>query len=202
MSGSKTVSSERKEKLIEKHRYINVDYPDWWNNVYHEFRSDMYDCGIQVDRMYFSGFCSQGDGACFEGGFATLKAYLDYHHKGQFPMIRKLMEHGGYVYLSCSHTGRYYHENCTHFSVEHDTFYHLIECPTEFHEQIVDQWDRQLEQEVDELEDAAKEQFRSYMQDLYRKLEAENDHLTSDEVVWDTIVTNELDEEDELDEAA
>ena len=203
MSGSRTVSSERKEKLIEQHRYINTEYHDWWEDVYHDFRSDMYDCGVQVDRMYFSGFCSQGDGACFEGGFSTLKAYLDHHHhKDQFPMIRKLLEHGGYVYLSCRHSGHYYHENCTEFSTEHDTLYHLIECPTEFHEQVVDQWDRQLEQEVSDLEDAAKEQLRSYMQDLYRRLKDEHDHLTSDEAVWETIEANELDDEDDYEEAA
>jgi hypothetical protein len=47
------------------------------------------------------------------------------------------------------------------------------------------------------------EQWRTYMQDLYRKLEEEYDHLTSDEAVWETIEANELyDWEDYEDEAA
>ena len=162
----------------------------------------MYDCGVQVDRMYFSGFCSQGDGACFEGGFCSLGVYLDHHHKDQFPMIRKLMDVGGYIGTDCKHSGRYYHENCTRFSTDHDTFYRTVECPTEFHEQIVDTWDRQLEDEVDAFEKAVIEQWRSYMQDLYRRLEDEHDHLTSDEAVWETIEANELDDEDDYEEAA
>ena len=104
------------------------------------------------------------------------------------------------MYIECCQSGRYYHEHCTTFSVEHDTFYHLIECPTEFHEQVADTMDKQLEYEIDDFEKDVIEQFRSYMQDLYRKLEAEHNYLTSDEAVWETIVANELD--DEYEEAA
>jgi len=63
----------------------------------------------------------------------------------------------------------------------------VIECPTEFHEQIVDQWDKQLDQEIAAFEDDVAEQWRTYMQDLYFKLEAEYDYLTSDEAVWETM---------------
>jgi hypothetical protein len=38
------------------------------------------------------------------------------------------------------------------------------------------------------------------MQQLYRKLEAEYEHLTSDDAVWDTIEANELIEELEEEE--
>jgi len=116
-------------------------------------------------------------------------------------MIRKLLASDGYVYVTSR--GMYCHANSMVFSIEHDTFYRLIECPTEFHEQIVDTWDRQLEDEADDFEKDVIEQWRSYMQDLYRKLEAEYDYLVSDEAVWDTIEVNELDmDEEDLDEAA
>ena len=191
------MNSEQRERLLERHRYINVDHDQWYDCVYEDFKQDMREVGIHVARIYFSGFCSQGDGACFEGSFDDLRTYLDHHHKDQYPMIRKLLEREGYVYVTCSHSGHYYHENCTHFSVEQETFYRLVECPTEFHEQIVDQWDKQLEHEIDDFERDVIEQWRSYMQDLYRLLEAEYDHLTSDEAVWETIEANELDQEEE-----
>ena len=197
------VNSEQRELLLEKHRYINVEHDDWWDGVYSDFREDMREVGVNVRRMFFSGFWSQGDGACFEGEFYNLRTYLDHHHKGQYPMIHKLLEHGGRVYITCAHNGRYYHENSTLFSVEADTFYHLVECPTEFHEQIVDTWDKQLKHEMEDFERDVVEQWRSYMQDLYRRLEAEYDYLTGDEAVWEVIEANALDQDEEdHDEAA
>lgn len=188
------VNSEQRELLLEKHRYINVEFDDWYQSVYEDFRQDMMEVGIRVGRIMFSGFCSQGDGACFEGILNNLRTYLDHHHKDQYPMIRQLLEYRGYVYTECNHSGYYYHEFSTVFSTEHDTFYRLVECPTEFHEQIVDTWDEQLEHELSDFEGDVTEQWRSYMKDLYRKLEAEYDYLVSDEAVWDAIEANELEE--------
>ena len=199
MSGSTTtVSSSQREHLLETHRYINVEHDEWWDCVYEDFRQDMKTLGIEVWRMYFSGLCSQGDGACFEGSLEDPLKYLDHHHKDQYPMIRKLLEHDGGVYVQCEHRGHYYHENCTVFWADADTLTGMVYQPTEFHETIVEQWQEQLETEVDAFERDLIEQWRSYMQDLYRKLEAEYDYLTSDEAVWETIVTNELDQEEEV----
>jgi len=198
MSGLEmTVSSEQRENLLEEHRYINVAHDEWWDSVYSDFKEDMREVGIHVDRMFFSGFSSQGDGACFEGGFDSARTYFDHHHKDQYPMIRKLMDHGGHIYVSCRHSGRHYHENCTAFSIDHDTLHQLVECPTEFHEQVIDQWDRQLEDEVEMFERDMTEQFRTYMRDLYSRLDTEHDYLTSDEAVWEAIEANELDQGEE-----
>lgn len=195
------MSSERKEKLIEQHRYINVGHENWWEYVYHNFTADMREVGIGVTRIYFSGFYSQGDGACFEGSLNNTLAYLDHHHKGQYPMIRKLLEAGGDVYVNCEHRGRYHHQNCTEFWADADTLTGMLDQPTEFHETIVEQWQEELAGEMVDFERDAIEQWRSYMQDLYSKLEDEYDHLTSDEVVWETIEANELDGEDDYEEA-
>jgi len=193
MSGLKMTNCEEREELLETHRYINVDHDHWWDCVYADFTEDMREVGIDVRRMYFSGFCSQGDGACFEGGFANIKTYLDKHHVDQYPMIRKLLQHDGSVYADSSHTGHYYHSNSVTISVEaSERFYHVLECPTEFHEQIADQWDVLLDIELIDFEREVAEQWRTYMDDLYRRLEAEYDYLTSDEAVWETIEANEM----------
>jgi hypothetical protein len=197
------VNSEQRERLLERHRYINVEHYDWWDCAYEDFKEDMKAVGVHVNRMYFSGFCSQGDGACFEGSLEDTLKYLDHHHKDQYPMIRKLLEHEGCVYVRCEHRGHYCHQYCTEFWADADTLTDMIPQPTEFHETIVEQWQEQLEDEINEFEKDIIEQWRSYMGDLYRKLEAEYDYLTSDEAVWETIEANELDEDDEdLDEAA
>ena len=201
------VSSSQRTALLEKYRYINVEYYTWWDCVEENFRQDMKEIGIQVDKLYFSGFCSQGDGACFVGSMSdgALK-YLDHHHKDQFPMIRELIEAGGGVYAYCKHDGRYYHEYCTSFWTDSDRFVGILECPTEFQEQIAEQWDELLSKEMSDFEQAITDQWRVYMREAYASLEEEYDYLTSDDAVWDTIEANELvedvddDEDDEDDE--
>jgi predicted glycoside hydrolase/deacetylase ChbG (UPF0249 family) len=166
-----------------------------------DFVEDMKKVGIQVNTIYFSGFSSQGDGACFVGAMDNTLTYLDHHHVDQYPMIRKLLEHDGEVYVKCKHSGHYYHENCTEFWADSDTLTGMVDQPTEFHEAIVEEWQRLLEDEVNNFETDVTEQWRTYMQQLYRKLEAEYDHLTSDDAVWDTIEANELIEDLEEEDA-
>ena len=191
------MSLGQRERLLERHRYINVEHNDWYDCVYSDFREDMKKVGVDVERMYFTGFCSHGDGACFNGKLDNAKTYLDHHHAGQYPMLRKLLEHDGGVYIRCEHRGRYFHQYCTEFWVDADTLTHMVDQPTEFHETIVEQWQRQLEDEVTSFEVDVKEQWWAYMSDLYCRLENEYYYLVSDEAVWETIEANELDEDDE-----
>lgn len=195
-----TVKLSRRTTLIERYRDINVDH-QWWDYVYSYFTEDMKAIGIDVRRMYFSGFWSQGGGACFNGKLDNTLVYLDHHHQDQYPMIRKLLEHSGEVYVECEQSGRYYHEMCTSIWVSADTLAGMLPQPTEFHEQIAEQWQDLLNKEVDDFEEDVTEQWRTYMRDLYRELEEEYDRLTSDEAVWEAIEANELytDAEDEED---
>ena len=194
------VSSSQRTALLEKYRDINVDF-DWWQDVYEQFRTDMDAVGITVARMFFSGFWSQGDGACFIGYLGNALTYLDHHHKDQYPMIRKLLEAGGEVYARCSHRGLYYHENCTEFWVDADTLTGMLPQPTEFHERVAEQWQAALDAEVVAFEENVTDQWRTYMRELYRRLEEEYDSRTSDDAVWDTIEANELIEDIDDDDA-
>lgn len=193
------VASSQRTALLEKYRYINVEYSDWSDSVQEMFTEEMKDIGVDVDRIYYSGFWSQGDGACFTGSLSDARKYLDHHHVDQFPMIRKLLDAGGAVYVKCEHRGRYYHENCTFFWVDADTLTGMLPQPTEFHEQVAEQWQHMLDKEIGDFEEAVVEQWRTYMRNLYRNLEDQYDHLTGDEAVWDTIEANELIEEVEED---
>jgi hypothetical protein len=195
-----TVTSSQRTALLEKYRYINTEYDNWWDCVESDFVDEMKSVGIDVSGIHFSGFWSQGDGACFVGNLGDATVYLDHHHQGQYPMLRKLIEVGGGLYVKCRHEGRYYHENCTVIWADADTLTGMIDQPTEFHEQVVGEWQRLLGIELDDFEKDVTEQWRTYMRDLYRKLEEEYDHLTSDDVVWETIEANELIEE--VEEAA
>jgi hypothetical protein len=76
--------------------------------------------GIEVEQVYFSGFYSQGDGACFEGSINDLKLFLDQHYKPEEkPALRAAAELDDfYLSFTSKHTGHYYHYNSVSFNME------------------------------------------------------------------------------------
>lgn len=195
--GTSSVSAATRERLVEKHRYINVDHDQWYDCVYEYFTERMNGVGIAVRKMFFSGFSSQGDGACFEGSLANALTYLDHHHKDQFPVIRRLLACGSSLYAECSHSGRYYHEFSTSFWVDSDTFSGTVYSPSDFHDKMYLQLDAALADELGAFEVAITAQWREYMGELYHELNQEYDSLTDDEAVWDTLMANDMVEGDE-----
>jgi hypothetical protein len=73
-------------------------------------------------------------------------------------------------------------------------FAYVLDKPTDFHEQVVEALDKQLDVEMDDFEKQSVELFKNHMRTLYRTLEKEYDHLTSDEAVVETIIANDLQE--------
>jgi hypothetical protein len=185
------LSDTQKAKLIEKYRDINVDWNDWHESEVEGFKEDMKAIGINVDRVYFSGFWSQGDGACFEGS-AEFPKFMDNFSADKYPMIRKALEHGGYAKFSTRHSGHYYHENCIEYSCEVEYLYQLLDTSNEFKAQVVDVYDKQLDKEVAEFEYEALEFFKDKMREVYRRLQEQYEYYVSDEAVWETIEANDL----------
>lgn len=175
--------------LLEKYRDCNVEWQDWYDYVYEGFTEDMKAIGIRVDNIYFSGFWSQGDGACFEGIVEDDETFLK--NFDGYPMLRKLVADGGSVYLSVKHSGHYYHENCTSWNYEVEAFNMILPMPTQFHVDVVAAMDEQLSDEASEFEDEAIEFMKDKMRELYSRLEDEYEYLTSDEAVAETIIAND-----------
>lgn len=194
------VASSQRTALLEKYRYINVEYDHWWDSVEADFIEDMKQVGIHVDKIYFSGFWSQGDGACFVGSLDNALTYLNHHHVDQFPMLRKLIEMGGTVWATSDHRGRYYHSSSVSINAECEAFWQCANPKSELQEAVIQRWDGMVDKEIVDFEAALAEQWRTYMNDLYTKLEEEHDYLTSDDGVWDTLVANDLIEEVEEEE--
>jgi hypothetical protein len=189
------LSGTAKEKARSWYRDAAVT-DDWWDVVYDDFERVCDILGVSLKTrparlmgggtspktcIWFSGFSSQGDGASFE---ATVR-----HAKGSAREIRSYAPkdvtlHGiadhlqgaqrqNFYQLSAdvSHRGRYYHEYCMAIDVARDS--PTGQAPTEGSEETV----------VESLRDLARW--------LYRQLEAEYDHLTSDEAVDEGIIINE-----------
>ena len=187
-------------KLIEKYRDFNVEHVEWWDCTYDVFREDMKTKHIEVKDMNFSGFWSQGDGASFTGHVVDNKAFLQAHDisEDDYPAIHRLLAYDGGFSIDINRSmSRYVHENTVSAEiVAADGFVHILPSD-DFRDHIISQWDEELNREYDRLQEEVTGIIRDYCRQLYKSLEDEYDYLTSDEAVWEAIVANELDEEDE-----
>ena len=191
-----------RDEILDKHRHWNVEHIDWWDGVYEQFGEDMEEIGIEVDNMYFSGFWSQGDGACFEGRVSNWHDFLTSLGYKDAALINHAADHFRFY---VEHRGHYYHENCTSFSSD-------LCVPDSADDQDFAErygpypWDADCvrtaawmallnEYDSSKIEDEFIEAFKDHMRTLYSSLEAEYDHLTSDESVLEALDANDMLEE-------
>lgn len=186
------LSDKAKEKARDWYRESMLT-DDWWDGVY-EWADEVFKIigitsGKYVKTMnntmrrtgpaiYFSGFNSQGDGACFEGSYVHLsgapeKLRAEYPteetlHKIADELQAVQARHGYQLSATSQHLGRHCHEHSVLISVFADGDY---------------------------AEEDVAEEVRKCMRDLmrwiYDKLEQEQDYLLSDEYVDESIRANE-----------
>jgi len=195
----KALDKSTQDQILDKYRDINVDYSGWWDATCEMFKEDMASIGIEVDRMYFSGFWSQGDGACFEGRVSHWDNFLASLGYTDPVLIQHFSNHASFHVKHQGH--HYYHENCVQFSydlplpafVGDESFALTYGCGEELRDavllNVLSTYDH------DELVDEFEEAFKDHMRDLYKRLEQEYDYLTSDEAVLDALCANDMLEE-------
>jgi arginyl-tRNA synthetase len=185
------------DKLAEKFHHFNVDH-DWWDCTYESFKDRMNDVGIEVEDMHFSGFWSQGDGACFDGYVCDWTKFL-----GSLGYTcPALMALANTWSFRVAHEGRYYHENCTTFSTRFNTL-DCNDCIND--EEFAATWSpyqSELQTAVwmelikkykrDDLYEEFTEAFKDHMRELYKELEKEYDHLTSKACILESLNANDM----------
>lgn len=170
------LSDDAKEKAREWYREGALDY-EWWDGVFESAKTAGACLGITVDNIYFSGFSSQGDGACFVGTYAYRKGWraalrAEFGEATLEPLEaigQSLQDAQKRVFYrgtaDVRKTSHYYeHENTVR-----------IEC----------------DPDDGELADALTDTLRDFMRWIYRELEKEYDWLNSDEQVDEAIEANE-----------
>lgn len=180
------LSPEAKEKAINNHRDWNIEGSEWWDCVFDDAKEIASLMGIEIDKIYFSGFWSQGDGASYTGSFrhakgsvAGVKAYapLDMELHRIADEIQKLQARSFY---SASGTiyqrGHYYHEMTMHLSPGYEIKGQFVESD----------W---------------LEVLRDFARWIYRRLEREHDYLTSDEAIAESLIANEREFDEEGNDA-
>lgn len=183
------LSDKAKEKAREWYRTGQLDY-DWWASVYEDADTIASIIGIDIDRkgkctpaIYFSGFCSQGDGACFEGSYRYKKGWrkelAEYAPRiGTNIEVWQIAEalqaiqarHFYKLEATCRHRGHYQHSGCMSVDVEHAE-------------------DRY--RDIGDAEDEIRDQLRLFADWIYDRLESEHDWLMADEQVDESIRANE-----------
>ena len=189
------LSEGAKDKARSWYRDLGI-HDEWWDAVYDDFERVCEILGIRLKTrsvrlmgggtrqkpcVWFSGFLSQGDGACFEGKV--------YHAKGSSKRIRyyapqdatlhgiadrlQAVQRRNFYQLTAeiSHRSRTYHEYTMSVDVTRDS-------PT---------WQPPTEG----AEETVTEALRDLAGWLYRQLQAEHDHLTSDDAIEEGIIVNE-----------
>ena len=121
------LSDTAKEKVLENFRDINVGFDGWSDDATEDAEEIGRILGIDIENIYFSGFSSQGDGACFEGRYSYRKGsgkeLIGYAPKDKelhriARDIFNLQRRNFYrLEAKVKHSGHYYHKRCTEIDV-------------------------------------------------------------------------------------
>ena len=187
------LSDDAKQTAIGAARDWNVDH-DWWDIVYDDFERICDIIGIDLDtkpiplmngktrqspKIWFSGFCSQGDGASFEGTYSykkgaskSIREYApnDRELHGIVDRLTAIQRKHFYgLSFGVSQSGRHCHEMTMQgYATDRDGY----ETDAETSGNVLDE-------------------LRSLAQWLYSALESEYEWLTSDENVAENLRANE-----------
>ena len=188
------------DAFLDQHRYDSTTDFDWWECVYDDFKADMAANGIHVEEMYFSGFSSQGDGACFEGHINNLPLFLS-SHALNYPKLALLLKHtSSELHMHWVHTGRYYHEHSLSFDADyHENFLFDQGRGNELVTTVLELQCDGVAEESNAFIEEIPQLIRHHCQTLYASLYAQYDYLTSDEAVAESLSNNGIVEEVEED---
>lgn len=189
------LSDKAKGRARDWFREGNLDY-DWWDSVYADAETIANIIGIEFNQkpvklmnnstrydptIWFSGFSSQGDGACFEGRYAYAKggakairahAPMDMELHRIADALQAIQRRHFYrVEARMEHNGRYYHSGCMTVDVS------ITDAPGYADEPSC----------ADEI----RRLMRDFADWIYHQLEAEHDYRQSDETVDADITSNE-----------
>ena len=186
------LSDEAKERALEEARTQDTGY-DWWDSIYEDAVTVGALLGIEIGREYretcifFSGFWSQGDGACYTGHYSqpahdVVKAVTE--HAPQDEELKRIaegltvlqvtarMQHRSRVAAAITTSGNYSHSGTMNASVS------FVDALEDF------EWDISFETDLTRL-------LRDFADWIYKQLKAEDEYMHSDEYLIEGFECND-----------
>jgi len=165
--------TEARQRVLDRYRYMNVDDQWWYQLTVENWKAKLESMGYEDPRILFSGFYSQGDGACFEARI-NLEVWLGQSGlTGKYRRLRDAYSTSD-VELTLRHSGCYYHEYSTllesHYSGSDD----------------------RVTRELSDVESLITEERVRLAKEIYRELERAYDAQTDNEAVAETLNANEF----------
>lgn len=201
------LSDEAKERARARERDHALDY-GWWEYTYEDAVCMGALMGIEIDErarrgaggreikeyeISFSGFCSQGDGACFEGRYrcapdavSAIQAetsdeeLLRIAQELTAVQVASKLQGTGGITVTITTGGYYAHSGTMNATVSFDS----DDTPD------ADQYNA--------VEDRVLQLMRDFADWIYRSLEQEADYLTSDECIDERLVDETFDEDGDI----
>jgi hypothetical protein len=165
------LSDTAKQKALEISREDNVGY--YWTQVVEwDWQDKLEALGYYDIGILYSGFWSQGDGACFTAKINIAKWLKAHKLENKYRLVFSNTEN---ITATLTHCAHYYHSTTTNLSIEDNL--HLAS----------KKWDTQLN-EIDELILKEREEMGNK---IYKDLESEYEYITSDDAVSEMLIENE-----------
>ena len=168
---------EVREKALEKNRYMLVDdYSNWYDELLHDTKNKLEKTGFLNADIYFSGFHSQGDGACFDA-YVDVEKLLDYLleiKKLDEDEVKKLKNLNDKLEIFISKNPYAYHYN------HEKTRFIDVEVDYNYLDDVFDTFEKG-DEIINRLEKIVEELRLELCIAIYKDLECEYNYLTSDE---------------------
>lgn len=194
------LSDRAKQRALDKHYASFEPYTDWYHSVYEMAIEDGKEKGFGIDEIQFSGFWSQGDGACWEG-YINLKKWAT--TTASDPSDPKLL-----MYMEIAEDGwaieevkimrdriSYHHEGTMKLITELSCYARddtdLMASGLFEGKPVLSLWEAIGSDFLDELEKDILESAKDYARKIYRMLEGEYEYLTSDEYISEMCDAND-----------
>jgi hypothetical protein len=123
----KELSKKAQEKVLEKYRDINTEDQEWYEFTLDEWKTKLAEKGFTEADIHFSGFWSQGDGACFDARIDVSRlaeAVYSGKDEGFFREVLQLFADNGPMVLARieknSYGYHYSHANTRYVTVDNE----------------------------------------------------------------------------------
>ena len=178
------LSDGAKEKARDWYRQASAGDDFGADCVIEDAKAILKHAGWDISKVNYSGFSSQGDGACFEGAWSA-KGVNVAAMKEAAPLdteLHRIAEDLAKVAAALplssggvKQSGHYYHEYCTRFEFEASE----------------EKEDAETNLAINSAEDDFIEASRDAMRWIYRQLEKDWEFQNSDETAGENILANE-----------